>query len=134
MVRPIKPNSRITQGRKGVKNIKRGVTDGQKKRHRYKPGTVALRDIRRAQKSVELRIRKLPFNRLLRGITQTFKHDARFQRAAVLLFQESVEAYAVRLLERANKLAIYGKRITVFARDMDEAVSLQGLRATRNAK
>jgi histone H3 len=41
-------------------------TGGVKKPHRYKPGTVALREIRRYQKSTELLIRKLPFQRLVR--------------------------------------------------------------------
>ena len=36
-------------------------TGGIKKPHRYRPGTVALREIRRYQKSTELLIRKLPF-------------------------------------------------------------------------
>lgn len=40
-------------------------TGGVKKPHRYKPGTVALREIRRYQKSTELLIRKLPFQRLV---------------------------------------------------------------------
>ena len=39
-------------------------TGGVKKPHRYRPGTVALREIRRYQKSTELLIRKLPFQRL----------------------------------------------------------------------
>ena len=48
-------------------------TGGVKKPHRYKPGTVALREIRRYQKSTELLIRKLPFQRLVREIAQDFK-------------------------------------------------------------
>ncbi len=43
---------------------------GVKKPHRYRPGTVALREIRRYQKSTELLIRKLPFQRLVREISQ----------------------------------------------------------------
>uniref|UniRef100_A0A3B4YI57 H3.2 histone (putative) n=1 Tax=Seriola lalandi dorsalis TaxID=1841481 RepID=A0A3B4YI57_SERLL len=39
------------------------ATGGVKKPHRYRPGTVALREIRRYQKSTELLIRKLPFQR-----------------------------------------------------------------------
>ena len=44
-----------------------------KKPHRFRPGTVALREIRRYQKSTELLIRKLPFQRLVREIAQDFK-------------------------------------------------------------
>ena len=46
---------------------------GVKKPHRFRPGTVALREIRRYQKSTELLIRKLPFQRLVREIAQDFK-------------------------------------------------------------
>jgi histone H3/H4 len=44
-----------------------------KKPHRYRPGTVALREIRRYQKSTDLLIRKLPFQRLVREVAQDFK-------------------------------------------------------------
>ena len=63
--------------------------------HRYRPGTVALREIRRYQKSTELLIRKLPFQRLVREIAQEFKTDLRFQGSAVLALQEASEAYIV---------------------------------------
>jgi len=60
------------------------ATGGVKKPHRYRPGTVALREIRRYQKSTELLIRKLPFQRLVREIAQDFKTDLRFQSSAVM--------------------------------------------------
>src|ERR1700677_2289796 len=61
------------------------VGGGVKKPHRYRPGTVALREIRRYQKSSELLIRKLPFQRLVREIAQDFKNDLRFQSSAILV-------------------------------------------------
>uniref|UniRef100_A0A8C8BY93 Core Histone H2A/H2B/H3 domain-containing protein n=1 Tax=Oncorhynchus tshawytscha TaxID=74940 RepID=A0A8C8BY93_ONCTS len=64
-------------------------TGGVKKPHRYRPGTVALREIRRYQKSTELLIRKLPFQRLVREIAQDFKTDLRFQSAAIGALQET---------------------------------------------
>ena len=64
------------------------ATGGVKKPHRYRPGTVALREIRRYQKSTELLIRKLPFQRLVREIAQDFKTDLRFQSSAVMALQE----------------------------------------------
>ncbi|KAI3820264.1 hypothetical protein L1987_07808 [Smallanthus sonchifolius] len=68
-----------------------------KKPHRYRPGTVALREIRKYQKSTELLIRKLPFQRLVREIAQDFKTDLRFQSHAVLALQEaSIPGWAVR--------------------------------------
>lgn len=55
-----------------------------------RPGTVALREIRRYQKSTELLIRKLPFQRLVREIAQDFKTDLRFQSAAIGALQVRV--------------------------------------------
>jgi histone H3 len=62
---------------------------GVKKRHRYRPGTVALREIRKYQKSTDLLIRKAPFQRLVREIAQDLGTDARFQSTAVLALQEA---------------------------------------------
>ncbi|RMZ52574.1 hypothetical protein APUTEX25_000220, partial [Auxenochlorella protothecoides] len=74
------------------------------------PGTVALREIRKYQKSTELLIRKLPFQRLVREIAQDFKTDLRFQSSAVLALQEAAEAYLVGLFEDTNLAAIHAKR------------------------
>lgn len=74
-------------------------TGGVKKPHRYRPGTVALREIRRYQKSTELLIRKLPFQRLVREIAQDFKTDLRFQSAAIGALQ----------VETIEKLVLYNK-------------------------
>ena len=75
-------------------------------------GTVALREIRRYQKSTELLIRKLPFQRLVREIAQDFKSDLRFQSSAIGALQESVEAYLVSLFEDTNLCAIHAKRVS----------------------
>jgi histone H3 len=105
-------------------------TGGVKKPHRYRPGTVALREIRRYQKSTDLLIRKLPFQRLVREIAQDFKNDLRFQGTAILALQEASEvncfwyvnccscyiffqAYLVGLFEDTNLCAIHAKRITI---------------------
>ena len=90
-------------------------TGGVKKPHRYKPGTVALREIRRYQKSTELLIRKLPFQRLVREIGQDFESDLRFQSSAIGALQESTEAYLICLFEDANHCAIHAKRVTIRA-------------------
>ena len=79
------------------------ATGGVKKPHRYRPGTVALREIRRYQKSTELLIRKLPFQRLVREIAQDFKTDLRFQSSAVMALQEASEAYANRTKTATQK-------------------------------
>lgn len=84
-------------------------TGGVKKPHRYRPGTVALREIRRYQKSTELLIRKLPFQRLVREIAQDFKTDLRFQSAAIGALQEASEAYLVGLFEDTNLCASHAR-------------------------
>ena len=72
------------------------------KPHRYRAGTVALKDIRHYQGSTALLIRKLPFQRLVREIAQDYKTGLRFQSAAVLCLQEASEAYLIRLFDDAN--------------------------------
>ena len=92
-----------------------------KKPLRYRPGTVALREIRKYQKSTELLIRKLPFQRLVREVAQDFKNDLRFQSSAVMALQEAAEAYLVSLFEDTNLCAIHAKRVTIMPRDMQLA-------------
>lgn len=101
-------------------------SDGIKKPHRYKPGTVALREIRKYQKSTELLIRKQPFQRLVREIAQDTKIDLKFQSQAVLALQEAAEAYLVGLFEDTNLCAIHAKRVTIMPKDMQLARRLRG--------
>jgi histone H3 len=105
------------------------ATGGVKKPHRYRPGTVALREIRRYQKSTELLIRKLPFQRLVREIAQDFKTDLRFQSSAVSALQEASEAYLVGLFEDTNLCAIHAKRVTIMPKDIQLARRIRGERA-----
>ena len=102
---------------------------GVKKPHRYRPDTVALREIRRYQKSTELLVRKLPFQRLVREIAQDFKTDLRFQGSAVLALQEAAEAYLVGLFEDTNLCAIHAKRVTIMPKDMALARRIRGERS-----
>jgi len=98
-------------------------------RGRYRPGTVALREIRKYQKSTELLIRKLPFQRLVREIAQDFKTDLRFQSSAVMALQEAAEAYLVGLFEDTNLCAIHAKRVTIMPKDIQLARRIRGERA-----
>ncbi|XP_036722183.1 histone H3-like centromeric protein CSE4 [Balaenoptera musculus] len=107
------------------------ATGGVKKPHRYRPGTVALREIRRYQKSTELLIRKLPFQRLVREIAQDFKTDLRFQSSAVMALQEASEAYLVGLFEDTNLCAIHAKRVTIMPKDIQLARRIRGERSRR---
>ena len=97
-----------------------------KKPHRFRPGTVALREIRRYQKTTELLIRKMPFQRLVREIAQDFKTDLRFQSSSVMALQEASEAYLVGLFEDSNLCAIHAKRVTIMPKDMQLAKRIRG--------
>ena len=83
------------------------------KQKRFRPGTVALREIRRFQKTTELLIPKLPFQRLVREIALNYKKDLRFQSSAIGALQEASEAYITGLLEDANMCAIHANRVTI---------------------
>ena len=98
----------------------------KKKPHRYRPGTVALREIRRYQKSTELLIRKLPFQRLVREIAQDFKTDLRFQSAAIGALQEESEACLVGLFEDTNLCAVHAKRVTIMPKGIQLARLIRG--------
>jgi len=100
---------------------KTAPANGVKKPHRYRPGTIALREIRKYQKSGELLIRMQPFQRLVREIAQDFKTGLRFQSSAVLALQEAAEAYLVSLFEDSNLCAIHSKRVTVMPKDVQLA-------------
>jgi len=91
--------------------------------------TIAHREIRRYQKSTELLIHKLPFQRLVREIAQDFKTDLRFQSSAVMALQEASEAYLVGLFEDTNLCAIHAKRVTIMHKDFQLARRIRGERA-----
>ena len=86
--------------------------------HRYWPRTVALREIQRYQKFMELLIRKLPFQRLVHEILQGFGVGFRVTPAMMMALQEAAEAYLVQLLEDSNLCAIHAKRITIQPKDI----------------
>lgn len=98
----------------------------KKKSRRFRPGVVALREIRKFQKSTELLIRKLPFQKLIREIASEFKSDLRFQSTAILALQEASEAYIVALFEDSNLCAIHSKRVTIMKKDIDLAIKIRG--------
>jgi histone H3 len=99
-----------------------------KKPHRYRPGTVALREIRKYQKSTDLLLRKGPFQRLVREIAYDFKTDCRFQSFALMALQEAAEAYLVSLFEDTNLCAIHAKRVTILPKDIQLARRIRGER------
>ena len=100
---------------------------GIKKPHRYRPGTVALREIRRYQKSTDLLIRKQPFSRLVREITvDVDKKFGRYTSPAILANQEASEAYLVGLFEDTNLCSIHAKRVPIMPKDIQLSRRIRG--------
>ena len=99
---------------------------GMKKPHRFRPGTVALREIRRYQKSTEILIRKLPFQRLVREIAKDINANLRFQCSALLALLEASVAHLVGVFEDTNLCAIHAKRVTIMPKDMILARRIRG--------
>jgi len=102
---------------------------GVKKKRRYRPGTVALREIRKYQKSTNLLLRKLPFQRLVRELAQEYKSDIRFTSLAMHALQCVSEEYLVTLFEDVNLCAIHAKRVTIMPKDLQLARRIRGERA-----
>ena len=99
------------------------------KSHRYRPGTVALREVRKYQKSTELLLRKMPFQGLVRELALNFRSELRFQASAILALQEASEAYLTGLFEDTNLIAIHAKRVTIFPKDIQLARRIRGERS-----
>ena len=118
--------------KKGGKKAPKG---GVKKRYRYRPGTVALKQIRQYQKTTELLIRKLPFQRLVREIaadseviTSPLCGKVRFQSEGIMALQEAAETYLVGLFEDTNLCAIHARRVTIMPKDIQLARRIRGER------
>ncbi|KAK8034804.1 putative histone 3 [Apiospora rasikravindrae] len=100
------------------------------KRRRYRPGTVALREIRRLQGNTDLLIRKLPFARLVREVAMQFRprdEGMRWQSQAIMALQEAAEAFLVHLFEDTNLCAIHAKRVTIMQKDIQLARRIRGV-------
>ncbi|CAP36494.1 Protein CBG19204 [Caenorhabditis briggsae] len=94
---------------------------------RHRPGTVALREVRRYQKSTELLILKRPFERLVREIAQDMKTDFRFQSSAIEALQHASEAFLVELFELTQLCSIHAKRVTITKNDIQLARRIRGI-------
>ena len=99
------------------KKAKTSGAPGIKKARRFRPGSVALRTIKKYQKATNLLLRRLPFQRLVREITQGWKADTRFAAAALIALQEATEGYVVKFFDDCQNVAVNAKRVTVLKRD-----------------
>ena len=118
-------NFRKGQGRQGARkrggDSIRGLQCATKRKHRYRPGTLALREIRHYQKKTNLLIRRAPFARLVKEIAQDLMQEMQFRSSAIGALQEAAEAYLVGLFEDTNLCAIHAKQITIMPRDIQLA-------------
>ena len=97
-----------------------------RKKLRWRPGTVALREVRKYQKSLKNLLPRAPFQRLVRSMVSDMDHELRFQSAALAALQEASEAYIVGLFEDTNLCAMHAKRQTIMKKDMDLARRIRG--------
>ena len=120
------------QGRQGARkrggDSTRGPQCATKRKHRYRLGTLALREIRHYQKKTNLLIKRAPFARLVKEIAQDLMVEMRFRSSAIGALQEAAEAYLVGLFEDTNLCAIHAKRITIMPRDIQLARHIRGER------
>ena len=140
---PSKPPSRKTikggkQPHKYLlhKSLKHSTTGGIKKPHRYRPGLLALREIRRYQQTTDSLIRKTPFNKLIKEISQDYRIcpggpgtpsvQVHFQSTALAALQEAAENYLIGLFEDVNLLAVHAKRVTVMPCDIRLVLCIRG--------
>ncbi|TGO73827.1 hypothetical protein BELL_0328g00080 [Botrytis elliptica] len=109
--------------------VRAGDPIPQGKKRRYKPGTLALKEIRKFQKSTDLLLLKLPFSRLVREIALSVRPQGegmRWQSQAIQALQESAEAFLVHLFEDTNLCAIHAKRVTIMQKDIQLARRIRG--------
>ena len=102
----------------------------QAKKRRYRPGTLALREIRQYQKSTDLLLLKLPFARVVREIALSVRpidEGMRWQSQAILALQEAAEAFLVHLFEDTNLCALHARRVTIMRRDIWLARRIRGI-------
>ena len=127
-IRSAKKSVAPKKAEKKAKKAASASATGVKRSHRFRPGTVALREIRRFQRGTDLLLRKAPFQRLVREVATSHKEGLRFQASAVAAVQEATEAYVVSLLSDTNLCALHTRRVTIMPRDVQLARRLRGER------
>lgn len=107
-----------------------GAGTGVPRKHRWRPGTVALREIRKLQKSTVNMLPRAAFRRLVIECVMALpgENKARWASAAVDALQEATEDYIVSLLADTNLCAIHARRVTIQSKDLHLARRLRGER------
>lgn len=96
-----------------------------RKPYKHKPGTVALREIRKQQKRTDTVLPKASFQRLVRELSINFKSDLRFEREALLALQEAAESHLVNMFQHSHNLAIYTGRKTLRKTDVEMSTHIR---------
>ena len=97
------------------------VADKPKKKYRFKPGTVSLREIKKHQKSTTHLIQRKPFYRLVKEIAQQYSSDCKFQQVAMQALQDDAESYITQYFARSQANAIHAGRKTILVMDGQKA-------------
>jgi histone H3 len=121
----------VATGSKASKSAMKKKTapaEGGIKQRRFRPGTVAIREIKRYQKETRLLLARAPFQRFVRAICEGIDVQIRFQSQALLAVQEAAEMYLVGLFEDSNLCAIHANRVTVMKKDIELARRIRGER------
>ena len=118
--------SKTDKARKKTAAAEGGIKE--KRKFRFRPGTVAIREIKKYQKATTFMLAKAPFQRFIRAICEGIDAQLRFQSAALLALQEAAESYLTGLFEDANLCAIHASRVTVMKKDLDLARRIRGER------
>jgi histone H3 len=123
-----KATKRPLGSKTGKKSAGSSGSAGVKKSFRWRPGTVALRQVKKLQQTTGTLIARAPFSRLVREIAESHKAGLRFQSSAVAAIQEATESFVIGLLGDANLTALHANRVTALPRDLQLVRRLRGER------
>ena len=103
------------------------ASGGAKSAHRYRPGTVALREIRSQQKSTKLKLCNAHMQEACKEITKEFQADVMMSQEARTALHYLVEQQVVRAFQRANQLCLHTGRTTMYVEDLQMALAGEGV-------
>jgi histone H3 len=110
------------QKKEHKKKTTRKPKEGQKLKHRYRPGTVSIKNIRREQKASNcVYFSKAAFKRFAKEIGQDFEQGQHYSHDAILALQMFIEQDLIRILQNANLEAIHAGRTRVQPKDIQMA-------------
>ena len=98
----------------------------KKKKHRFRPGTVALREVKKQQKSTDTLIRLVPCSKLTRGVAAEFDENVRFQQDALRAIQYGLEHHLTAEVRAGLVMSATSKRMTLSPSDLQGSMVLRG--------